>query len=176
MADNKAIMEQMKARLTVAVRVLPKIMANEVLNFTKDNFRKQGFQGAVFERWPARRASGRWGKTPRNKGRAVLVDTGRLRRGNRISRADWRLIVISNDTPYARAHNEGYKGKVKQQVKPHTRKIQTVRGVGKLVAVRAHKRTISQRIPRRRFIGNSPYLVTRMKRMASLHLMKAMRR
>jgi phage gpG-like protein len=174
--DNKQVMQQMKARLEKVIKGLPRIIANEALNFTKDNFKKQGFQGAVFERWPARNPISKWGATKRNKGRAILVDTGRLRRANRISRSDWAMIVISNDTPYAKAHNEGVSIKaVKQSVKAHTRKIGGIKKVGGLQSVRAHSRTIRMKIPRRRFIGSSPYLVARMKRIAGLQLMKAVR-
>jgi hypothetical protein len=190
-------------RFNNAVRRLPLQLGNEALLFTKDAFRQQGWLGDRLEKWPPRKQVTKWGVTPRNKGRAILMDKGRLRRGNRIVRHNINEVVLGNDVPYARAHNDGFRGKVAQRVKEFTRK-QTfagiassfkVQGVGvitgarssvktkkamkpakvqAMVRVKAHSRTINMRLPRRRFMGHSQYLNKRLYRKAQANIQKAL--
>lgn len=186
-----------------ALKRLPRIIGNEGKNFFLDSFTRQGWQGASFERWPARKAS-KWGKKGRGrKGRAILIQTGRLRRSIRVISQTTDLIGWGSNVPYARAHNEGLRLGLIQNVKSYTR-MQRMAGVASRfgkgrqyemggsmslktrraikpkpvitqVTVKAHKRHIDQRIPRRQFMGNSPYLVTRLKRVCSAEIMRAMK-
>lgn len=139
---------------------LPIIVGNEAVNFTLQNFRRQGFLGATFEPW-AKRKQG-WRNTNRNG--AILISTGRLRRSVRILSTNQNQVVIGTDVPYAQAHNEGSKIGVIQSVKGFARKSG--------VEVKAHTRRVNQNIPRRRFIGNSPYLNAQLKRVATAAFMK----
>ena len=85
-------------RLQDAFKKLPRWVGNAALNFYKDSWRRQGYIDRSFERW--RKRSGK------DKGRAILVKSGKLRRSLRLSVAG-QLVEIYTDMPYAEAHNEG---------------------------------------------------------------------
>lgn len=96
----------------------------------------------------------KWRETiyPNSRG-SLMNRTGKLRRGLK-SRATGNQIKFSNAMPYASAHNKGYKGRVKQQVKAHTRKPRKgYKGKGR-IEVSAHSRVINQDIPQRQFVGH----------------------
>lgn len=140
---------------------IPIIVGNEAVNFALDNFRRQAFLSYTSEPWPARKVV----KGDRRKNRGLLVDTGRLRRSIRIVSVTQSSVTIGSDVPYAKAHNEGSRIGLIQSVKGFTRKSG--------VEVKAHTRKVNQNIPRRRFIGNSPYLEARIKRVVTAELMRA---
>lgn len=144
---------------------LPLLVGNEAVNFTLDNFRLQGFMGNTFQRWLPRKKS-KWGKRDRS-GAAILIGTGRLRRSIRIIRLNADSVTIGSDVKYARAHNEGMSLGLIQTVKGYS-----TRGG---VARSAHTRRINMRIPRRQFMGNSPYLNARLKRVAMAEFLKDIR-
>jgi len=148
---------QFNAALSKAVRSallrLPSAVGNEAALFALDNFRNQSWAG---EAWPKRKNPTRWGKV-RRPGRSLLVDTGALRRSVRITRLDADAVWIGSSLPYAKAHHEGFAGDVVQSVKGHTRN-----GISKVSAVRAHTRTVRQRIPKRQFMGAHPMLAKRL--------------
>lgn len=148
---------------SVMVR-LPVLIGNLAVNFTLDNFRRQGFLGNTFERWAPRRRG--W-KKDRRPNRNILVNTGRLRRSVRIVSVTPYSVVIGSDVKYARAHNEGMRIGQIQSVKAHTRK----NGAD----VKAHTRKIDQNIPRRRFMGNSPYLNASIRRTVTAEFMKELK-
>ena len=152
---------QLQKQFRSALLRVPVIVGAEAVNFSLDNFRAQGFLGNTFEKWPQRKKS--WVKDKRPN-RALLVDTGKLKRSIRVVRATPNEVVIGSDVAYARAHNEGLRIGLIQSVKGFTRKS----GVG----VSAHTRRVNQNIPRRRFMGNSPYLDARLKRAVTLQLAK----
>lgn len=114
-------------------------------------------------------------------GRAILVDKAALKRDiQKLSiKTDYAIIGTTRITsPYAKAHNEGFKGTVTQQVKPHTRrrwgkekrgtgvynvktqkeKTRTVKVQTSTTQVRAFTRRIKQNIPQRNFMGVSAFL------------------
>lgn len=95
-------------------RNLPTWAGNAALNLFKDSWRRQGFIDQRFERWPKRR------NDADGKGRAVLMQSGALRRSLRLRTGDtW--FEISTDVPYARAHNEGET--IEQTVTPRQRRF-----------------------------------------------------
>lgn len=180
--NNEEVIKAVEQRVRAAIRTLPRLVGNEAVNFSKDSFRRQGWLGDSFQPWPARKAGGKWGKTPRNKGRAILIDTGKMRRATRVISADLQEIKIGNDVPYAQAHNDGVSLRsVTQHVKAHRRKRKqnNVSGArGKKIAsgitfVKSHERKIRVKIPRRRFIGNSPYLNRNISRLIASQINKA---
>jgi phage gpG-like protein len=172
----------------------PTILGNDAVNFFLDSFKKQGWLGNSFTPWPARKIVTRWGKTKRNNGRAILIDSGRLRRSIRVTSATSNAIKIGTDVPYAKAHNEGTRIRgVIQQVSAHTRK-KTRAGItskktlktrsnitfgrintGASIQVKAHTRRIDMRLPKRQFMGYSPYLDKALKRRLMAELMKVNR-
>ena len=130
------------------------------------NFDRQGF----FE-------EGGWKPSKRvgQKGGSTLVLNGHLR-GDITSKSRPGLVIITTlgAAPYAKAHNEGFEGKVTQEVREHTRtlqKIKTVKGKEhkkstsvrfvrskKEIKVEAFSRTLNMKLPKRQFIGSHPYL------------------
>ncbi len=96
----------------------------------------------------------KWAKTKHDNHRGSLLNrTGKLRRGLK-SRATGNTISFSNSMPYAEAHNQGFKGKVKQNVRAHNRKRPKESKKKGKIAVSAHSRTIAQEIPQRQFVGH----------------------
>lgn len=178
-----------------ASRVLPNLVAATAVNFVKERFRAQNWVDSTTKPWP-RRKSKTWGrKTPRNKGRAVLVDTGRLRRSIRKIKADAESVIIGTDVEYAQVHNEGFRGKITQTVNQHTRNrygrekrgrgvysvktkkeltksVTVVKGVSK---VGTYTRTIRQNIPKRQFIGQSAVLNRQIERVVQAAFTKALK-
>lgn len=148
---------------SVMLRV-PVLAGNEVVNFALDNFKQQGFLGNTFQPWAQRRTG--WNKDKRT-GRNILIDRGRLRRSIRIVYVTQDSVMVGTDVKYARAHNEGARIGVIQQVKSFTRKSG--------VEVKAHTRRVNINIPKRQFLGNSPYLETRIKRVVSAEFLKTLR-
>lgn len=93
---------------------LPLTVGDIAVQFYKVRFRAEGWYDAGFIKWQARSP-----KAKRNKGRAILTNTGRLRRSIHIAKLTSSSVTIGTDVPYARAHNEGFNQLV--HVKPHTR-------------------------------------------------------
>lgn len=175
MATLNNIDKVLQAKLERSLGTLPVVLGNEAVNWTKQNFRRQGWPGQSFQAWKPRKANAK-----RNAGRGILIDSGRLSRSPRLISTGPLRATFGTDVPYAAAHNNGFTGTV--NVKAHKRnKIGTVRvstgktgvfgkkktitGVGD---IKAHQR--SMRLPRRRFIGNSPVLVSILKKKSIVHI------
>lgn len=155
----------------------------EVVKFSNSNFRKQGFQtgsGIVI-----------WTRKTKSKGRYILIKSGRLRRSIRVLRTTKNSVIVGTDVPYAKAHNEGFRGRV--NVKAHTRnkygkkkvgtgvystktkreRKRTVTSVSGSTQVRGHTRTM--RIPKNQFLGRSDVLIRNVKRVATAEFIKALK-
>lgn len=165
------VFEQIQKPLAEALRRLPPILGNEVVNFAHDNFDRQSFNGVP---WQKRKNPTKWGKRD-DEGRSLLVKTGRLRRSIRVAEIlENRVKIVAGgaDVPYARAHNEGSKGMVTQYVNPFLRRGKK----GKTESVNGFFRTINQNIPKRQFISgdkDSPELAYRLKKIVNEELKKA---
>lgn len=154
---------------------LPVIIGREAVNFFKDRFRFGGWIDTGFEKWKPRNPN-----APRNNGRALLIDTGRLRNSIRVIEQGANYVVIGTDVPYAEAHNEGTNETV--TVSPHRRKNKfgdkftakkgkelkkstkikwEVKASG-VTFVQSHQRKMN--IPERRFMGASEFLFKRINR------------
>ncbi|HAT3998570.1 TPA: hypothetical protein I9Y90_000052 [Elizabethkingia anophelis] len=145
------IMNKKKAQLAQTFRDLPAICGEEMVDFTLENFEMQGFQGETFQEWPQRKNPTKWGKKDDSK-RPLLVKRGKLKASIRIISIKENEVIVGaggTDVPYAKAHNEGFEGKVTQNVGEHTRKTKT----GDKINVSAFTRTINQKIPKRKYIG-----------------------
>lgn len=140
-------------------------IGEEAINFAKDNFRRQGFKDAILMKW-RRRKSG----APRNQGRAILVDTGQLKRSIRITRISpgGNRIYIGSNVKYAQIHNEGGRVSGTASVRSHYRRTRS----GARARVRAHSRNVNFRMPKRQFIGPSRELNKGIRRMIQLKLIK----
>lgn len=82
----------------------PKVIANESKNHFLEGFRKGGGQTDDSKSgWRPREQSAK-----RNSGRAILVDTGALRRSISVLKATFKEIIIgTTGIAYADRHNEG---------------------------------------------------------------------
>lgn len=141
---------------------LPAKMGAVALEFIDNNFRAQGYQDFPFQPWEPRKDNSK------SAGRAILVKTGRMRRGWRITRTTADSVGIGNSVPYTRVHNEGMNGMVnvrgfqrnsyyKAKVQNTTsRRTSTVRGVSGTHTVQAHTRRMN--MPVRRMMGDSHVL------------------
>lgn len=183
--------EELQRRFAAVVATLPVIAGNEVVNFALDNFKRQGFLGGSFQPWKPRKKVTAWGKTKRN-GRNILIDTGRLRRSVRVIRSNANEVVVGSDVPYAKAHNDGVRLGIIQNVKSYQRKVTTLGIVqakplktktkisfgrvdkGRRITVAAHKRRINQNIPARPFLKESPYLTAKLQRVIASQILKTL--
>lgn len=77
---------------------IPAKLGNEAENYFKDSWRKQGWDN---KSWKARKYT-----TRKNAGKAILVQSGVLRRSFRVN-ARLNKVVVINDTPYGVYHNYG---------------------------------------------------------------------
>lgn len=139
---------------------LPGMVARKTLRFIDGNFRAQGYQGpGGFQRWK-----------PNTRKGTILIKKGHLRRSFRQQVAPGEVRTWSN-SPYARPHNEGFKGPV--QIKAHqrrrfqaervgtgrfnkngTERKKTIHTVAGVANVKAHTRNV--KLPRRQFMPTGP--------------------
>jgi len=176
-------LRKVEAHFKRALQYLPGMLGNEAVNFFTDSFRSQGWLGNRFELWKKRRSK-------KGVGRSILIKSGRLKRATRITSNSGGVVKIGNDTPYARAHNEGFRGQV--NVKAHTRNIytktkivtgkltkrgkermKTINTISGIIEVKAHTKRMN--FPIRKFMGESPYLTLRVKRISQAELNKGLR-
>lgn len=156
-------------RVTKVVSTLPRRAAVLAVNFSKQRFRDQSWVDNNTEPWKKRRPG--WKTESRKRqGRAVLVDSGRLKRSIRTTFVSDSMAMIGTDAPYAQAHNDGFRGKVSQQVRAHTRNTRNGRSL-----VKAHTRNIRMNLPRRRFIGASAILDKQIERMMTAEIVRAIK-
>lgn len=114
MADNKFRTGEVKRAIQLLKKELPIDLANQAQNFFVGTFRTSSWEGDPWQT-PQRKIPGTaaW-KYPIKTGlgrrtRATLVESGDLRRrvSNSIRTAQFQLIRLVVDLPYAAMHNEG---------------------------------------------------------------------
>ncbi len=89
---------------------LPRIAGVYMLNHSKKAFREQGFTDNALKPWAKRSTKNRADKNT-NKSRAILIDSGNLKRSLRIRKANFREVIVgSYGMSYASRHNRGLKG------------------------------------------------------------------
>ena len=179
MDNSEAIFKAARQKFLQAYKSLPTVMANEMVNFTKERFRQQNWLSGGAQPWKKR-------KINKDASRAILRKSGRLARSPRpITKGDMAGIGI--DVPYAQVHNDGFAGIV--NVKAHHRnkygkkkvasgkfnkngseRMKTVTGVTGIGDVKAHTRKVN--IPRRRFVGPSATMMVRLQKTAQSHFNK----
>lgn len=171
------IMGQITREYQEFLKNVPTHVGREAENFFKHSFRQQGFSGESQMQWKQR-------KDDRDRGRAILVKSSRLRNSIRILEEGHLKVIVGSELPYAEVHNEGFAGTVQvgehsrtASRRVHTRFNKSGRGIGKKkrirgrdFRVRAHSRRMN--VPGRPFIGNSPYLDKRIARIIEAGLRK----
>lgn len=171
-----------------ALKNLPQKVGAQVVLFTKQRFREQAWVDTTTQPWAKRKPGAK-----RDKGRAILKDTGRLQRSVRVISVTPGSVVIGTDVPYAQAHNEGFRGL--QNVRSHTRnryqrvtsgtgiysvktrkeRMQSSKQVvhGGEISVKAFTRHMN--LPKRQFLGNSQALNNQVKRLIISEINKALK-
>lgn len=188
MADNLIKLKEQQVQLRSLMDRLPKMAGAEAVRFFKSRFREQAWAGDRQEPWPKRKPGSK-----RNKGRAILKDTGRLQRSIRVASTTPTSVTIATDVPYAKVHNEGFRGTV--QVKAHTRNryefVKTGTGIFSIrtrnentrtdkrvkdqgaIQVEAYSRQMN--LIRRQFMGRSQYLDIQIKRLITNEINKILK-
>lgn len=120
---------------------LPREVSNIAVAEFKQNFVLEGYRGANGNTWWKKRKH----DTTKSRGRKILSGTGRLKRGIQPEPTFDKARVI-NAVPYAKAHNEGFKGTehVRSYYRNRTRKTRI--GSGRF-SIKTHKeghRTVTQ--------------------------------
>ena len=175
-----------RAALRQVMITLPRTIGLLAVNFSKDRFRAGGWYDRTFMPWKTRN-----GEKRGQSGRAILVKSGRLRRSIRVTSVTSNSVTIGTDVPYAKAHNEGFKGMV--TVKSHKRGRFTKKkvGTGKFTAkgnermktvqsltgtsdVASHQRQVD--MPKRQYLGESAHLNRIVTRKITTELLKAFKR
>jgi len=173
-------------RIEKASKKIPRLAAIEARNFSVNRFKAQNWIGDTTQPWPKRKAN-----RSKRKGRAILIKSGRLRRSIRIIHVDQQRAVIGTDVPYAQIHNEGFRGQ--ETVKAHTRNLTTTSREGTGVYSIKTKRERTKRVktisgqtqvksftrnmnmPKRQFIGASPFLEKKLNRLMIAQLNRAVK-
>ena len=99
MKDNKFKLGAKLDKLLKEKAELPSELGNMSKNFFVENFKRQGFLDSTVERWAPRKHA--------DAGRAILVQSGDLRKSIRILRKSKDTVVIGSDLKYAGYHNSG---------------------------------------------------------------------
>ena len=123
----------------------------EMINFVLGNFDKQGFVDGSINNWQGR-------KDGADSGRAILMKTAALRDATKITQSSSKRVVLSNDSKYAKLHNEG--GVVHVVITKKMRGYfwamykQTRLGKWKAMALNKNQ-SITFTMPKRQFMGPS---------------------
>lgn len=165
--DSK--MKEIQKKYKNLKRRLPRMVGQVAVNFSKDNFRRQGFlDGGRVNKWKKRKYDNG------NQGKALLTQSSRLKKSVAIIRASPSEIVIgTRGVPYGNIHNEG--GKVRQTVTNKQRAFfwAKYKASGNEMYKRmAMSSKLEIRIPRRKFMGDSTDLQQQMARKIKLELIK----
>ena len=170
-----------EAIMKVARRT-PTLVGGMAVNFFKERFRYRNWLDKRREPWPTRNPEddSAWGRKKQKKNRALLVQTGRLRRSIRVVAKTQNTVAVGTDVPYAKAHNEGYEAQVTQRVKAHQVRAHKRKIRGEKRSIRAHERkafsrTINQKVPARPFMGESHFLNKKIEREIERTLKKELR-
>lgn len=98
MANSFDLMNKQR-RMQQAMQASLTLMGTEAVNYFKGSFRRQGWNGKL---WQKRKANAK-----RNKGRAIMVNSARLKNSIEKKKRTGFIQYIGTDVPYARVHNEG---------------------------------------------------------------------
>lgn len=176
-------LKTIQSRLRQTMTSLPYKVGVLCVAFTKDRFRYQNWLDNYPEAWKPRSR-----RAKRNKGRAILTDTARLKRSVRVLSTTRNSVTVGSDLPYAAAHNEGFRGTVtipahrrkrfhkskvmsiNEVTKKGRRKTKTVTTLTGESEVKQHTRRMN--VPRRRFLGNSMYLRQQISRLITAEINK----
>lgn len=155
---------KVKADFEKLVSDLAVIISGIAENEFKSNFRKQGYEesGGSVTAWAKRKGN-------IDSGRALLIKSGRLRRGFKKRPTDDTAVVI-NDVPYAKPLNEGSKKRVNVRATTYKKKKPNKKKQRPVVYVKAHKR--QNNLPARPIMKDTEALHKKIDKRISLELKK----
>lgn len=136
----------MAGQLNGLVKTLPGQIGAVALESIDNNFRSQSFFGTPWKPRAVQKG---------NEGRAILVQSGRLRRSFKLQNSGLNIVLFT-DVEYAEVHNEGGTIAGTVTVSEHSRSNKK-RGGGSS-KVREHTRQVNTTIPQRQFMGEHPML------------------
>lgn len=162
-------MKEIQRKYSNLKRRLPRVVGQVAVNFSKDNFRRQGFlDGGRVNKWKKRKFNNG------NQRKAVLTQSSRLKKSVAIIRASSSEIVIgTRGVNYGNIHNEG--GTIRQTVTNKQRAFFWAKykaSGNELYKRMAMSTKLEIRIPRRKFMGDSTDLQREMTRKIRLELLK----
>lgn len=144
-------------RIDELKRVLPTILANEAVNDTLENFKKESFNGMPWQK--------RKGK---DQARNLLVKSGALRRSPQVYGYKSNGFILGSDLPYAAVHNYGLTIKRSARSETFTRNRAT-KGIkkgqfrkGTNIGQGFSFKAYQHKMPQRQFIGDNIGLRTRL--------------
>lgn len=142
---------------------MPRLIGTEAVNFSKKRFREQSWVDHGSDPWKKRKPG-----AVRNKGRGLLVDSGKLRNSIRITKSGRNFVTIGSSVPYAEIHNKG--GVINIPVTDRMRKwgwaMFAKTNDSKFKGLALTKKTMLHvRMPKRKFMGQSAVLRQKTKRM-----------
>ena len=133
---------------------VPSIIARTAVEFYQERFKTQEWDKIPWQPLsPAYEA-----RKTRGKGQ-ILTASGALARSIRPSLVTAEKVIISGGSaiaPYAKIHNEGLR--VQGVVKVRSHMNRSFMGKGKQVQIKQHSRTMNYQMPKRQFMGHSPFL------------------
>lgn len=164
MAKNKLDISKKVKEIQKALTKIMTIAENDVKNHFVGSFRRQGWIDRTFEPWQKRRHSDR--DTKRRGNRAVLVQSGDLRRSIRVSQRSKHAITFTSDLPYSSIHNYG--GTTHPTVTPRMRgwaryRFKETKNTMFAAIANTKLSKLTVNIPKRKFMGNSVFLTNKVK-------------
>lgn len=173
-------------RMSKAIDRIPAKTGAEATRFFKERFTQESWIDVRTEPWKKRKRN-----NSKKRRRGILIKTGRLRRSIRIAYKSTDYLVIATDVPYAKAHNEGFRGTVTVKaykrglyktekrgtgvynIRTRKEKMKTVTEKTGEVTVKSHKRKMN--LPKRQFMGNSYYLSKKLDRIMQAEINRALK-
>ncbi len=170
---------------------LPNIAATVAVNFSKERFVQQNWVDKTTTTWKRNSDAA---KRSKNRGRAILAKTARLKRDVQKIYVTGHSALIGTSrltSPYAKAHNEGFRDivtvkqhqrlrykKVKEKYTTkkgnvRTRTSKQVDDTNPTISVRTHNRKMN--IRQNRFLGPSSVLDTRIERQITAEMIKVLK-
>jgi len=147
------------------------LAANEAVNFSVNRFDEQNWIDTHTEPWASRKHG-----AERDKGRALLIDSGHLRNSIRIITITGNKITIgTSGIEYAKIHNTGgiTHPRVTQKMRKYAwAKYKTTKNPKWKGIALTKKETLDVKIPKRQFMGKSMYLSKRLRRIVFSQLLK----
>lgn len=134
---------------------VPTIVSDTAIEFFKDRFHPSNMDWDGVK-WQA--LSPKTIKRKVNKGRILYEKSNLLDSITEKQKTMNRVVISAGNitAPYARIHNEGLRVRGYRYVKPFHNK--NFMGTGSRVQIKGHTRKVDYKMPKRQFMGHSPYL------------------